>query len=129
LDTLGLGDFFLLIALAASIWVAIDSSKLLREIPAGRLKTEWYEATSPTAWFFYCLIIWVVAIPVYLAVSRPKYISLAESDQGLPGFFIVTGVMRETREDVRDSIHAESLENAKVKAELSGIVVTKVERA
>lgn len=46
-----------------------------------------------------------------------------------PGTFLVIGVDRESGLDVRDYIKAESPANAKVKAELKGVVVTEVQRA
>jgi hypothetical protein len=46
-----------------------------------------------------------------------------------PGRFKVTGVDRQTRMDTVWHCHAENEANARVKAELEGIVVTGVERA
>jgi hypothetical protein len=46
-----------------------------------------------------------------------------------PGRFVVKGVDRETRMDTQWVCEAESEANARVKAELEGIVVTAVERA
>jgi hypothetical protein len=51
---------------------------------------------------------------------------VAEEDG--PGTFRVTGVDRTSSVDVTDHIAAESAANARVKAELRGIVVTKIDR-
>jgi hypothetical protein len=51
---------------------------------------------------------------------------LAETDG--PGKFRITGVDQRTSLDVTDYITADSAANAKVKAELRGIVVTKIDR-
>ena len=45
-----------------------------------------------------------------------------------PGRFKVTGVHKDTRQDTTWYCDADSAENAKVKAELEGIIVTRVER-
>lgn len=45
-----------------------------------------------------------------------------------PGRFKVTGVQKDTRQDMTWYCDADSAENAKVKAELEGIIVTGVER-
>lgn len=45
-----------------------------------------------------------------------------------PGRFKISGVRKDTRQDVTWYCDAHSAENAKVKAELEGIVVTAVER-
>jgi hypothetical protein len=62
--------------------------------------------------------------------------TLEEEDQADPepmipvpaagGYFTVSGVDRTTRQDVTLQYHADSPENAKVKAELEGIAVTRV---
>lgn len=44
------------------------------------------------------------------------------------GSYVVCGVRKETREDYRQTIHADSRANAVVKAELDGVVVTRVEK-
>lgn len=46
-----------------------------------------------------------------------------------PGRFKVSGVRKDTRQDVTWFCEADSPENAKVKAELEGIIVTGIERA
>lgn len=46
-----------------------------------------------------------------------------------PGTFRVYGVDQKTSRDVTENIPADSSANAKVKAELRGIVVTRIERA
>jgi hypothetical protein len=45
-----------------------------------------------------------------------------------PGRFKVTGVHKDTRQDMTWYCEADSAENAKVKAELEGIIVTRIER-
>ena len=46
-----------------------------------------------------------------------------------PGRYKVTGVDRETKTDCVQYYEATSLDNVRVKAELDGIVVTRIERA
>jgi hypothetical protein len=43
-----------------------------------------------------------------------------------PGHYHIEGVDRNTKNDITRDIHADSLANAKVKAELDGIIVTSV---
>lgn len=47
----------------------------------------------------------------------------------VPCRFKVSGVRKDTRQDVTWCCEADSVENAKVKAELEGIIVTGIERA
>lgn len=60
---------------------------------------------------------------------QPLPTALDSSDIVGPGRFKVTGVDRQTRMDTVWHCQAESEANARVKAELEGIVVTGVERA
>lgn len=50
-------------------------------------------------------------------------------DEPRAGRFKITGVDRATKMDTTWHVQADNIDNAKVKAELEGIVVTKVERA
>lgn len=43
-----------------------------------------------------------------------------------PGHYRIEGVDRNTKNDVTREVHADSLANAKVKAELDGIIVTSI---
>lgn len=49
-------------------------------------------------------------------------------DAGGPGRFRIEGVVRTTGADIKLHVEAESIANAKVKAELKGIVVTAIDR-
>jgi hypothetical protein len=60
---------------------------------------------------------------------QPLPTTLDSSDLVGPGRFKVTGVDRQTRMDTVWHCQAENEANARVKAELEGIVVTAVERA
>ena len=53
----------IIIVLGTSIWVAFDASS----IGAGRRSG----TTGPAAWFLFCLLLWIVGFPVYLA-NRSK---------------------------------------------------------
>ena len=53
----------IIIVLGTSIWVAFDASS----IGAGKRSG----TTGPAAWFVFCLLLWIVGFPVYLA-SRSK---------------------------------------------------------
>jgi hypothetical protein len=59
----------------------------------------------------------------------------AQQDRGRPAAvtptpqtYRISGVRRDTRQDVTIDVQAESPENARVKAELDGVTVTKIER-
>lgn len=60
------------------------------------------------------------------AATPPPFAARAEDP---PGTFVVTGVDKESGLDVTEYIPAVSSANAKVKAELKGVVVTGVRRA
>ncbi len=71
------------------------------------------------------------------AASEPKRRPALVSDDSLfapapttdgPGRFALYGVDRETAMDTRIVIDADSADNAKVKAELRGVLVTRIER-
>jgi hypothetical protein len=49
--------------------------------------------------------------------------------RGRAGAFRISGVDRQSKLDATDYIQADSPENAKAKAELNGMIVTKIERA
>jgi hypothetical protein len=53
----------IIIVLGTSIWVAFDASS----IGAGKRSG----TTGPAAWFLFCLLLWIVGFPVYLA-NRSK---------------------------------------------------------
>jgi hypothetical protein len=53
----------ILIVLGTTIWVAFDASS----IGAGKRSG----TTGPAAWFLFCLLLWIVGFPVYLA-NRSK---------------------------------------------------------
>ena len=53
-----------LIVIGTSIWVLIDTSK--RGIKAGEVSG--IKGTSPAAWFAFCLLVWIIGFPLYLAI-------------------------------------------------------------
>jgi hypothetical protein len=61
--------FIVLVVVVAgtSIWVLVDSTQLgaKRDLAGGAA------GTSPAAWFFGCLLFWIVVFPMYL-YSRDK---------------------------------------------------------
>lgn len=64
-----------LIVAGTSIWVLVDSTNLGAE----RDKAIGMAGTSPAAWFFGCLLFWIIVFPLYL-YQRPK-IAAAFSDE------------------------------------------------
>lgn len=71
----------------------------------------------------------LVALIVVLASRGRGSVPPAFPVQPLgPGRFKVTGVHKDTRQDMTWHCEADSPENATVKAELEGIIVTRVER-
>jgi hypothetical protein len=103
---------------------------------------------APIHWFILGLVvilvvagvIWIISAGVARGVrsANPPHANaephsppggfpvVAEADG--PGTFRVTGVDRQTTLDVTDHIPADSAANARVKAELRGIVVTRIDR-
>ena len=60
--------------------------------------------------------------------SGPAPTPPAQEDEGGPGTFRVEGVRKESQEDDEMVIEAKSIANARVKAEMAGLVVTSVKR-
>ena len=58
--------------IGSSVWVLIDSSKLREN---GK-EVSRLAATSPLVWFVCCLLLWIVAFPLYL-ITRPKLLQAA----------------------------------------------------
>ena len=56
-------DLILIIAVATSIWVAVDASAI--GVKKGQLKG--LAGMGPAGWFFACLLLWIVGFPFYLA--------------------------------------------------------------
>jgi len=63
-----------IIVVATAIWVGVDASNLMKEIPhADRIKISSF-CSSPVIWILGTLLLWIVAFPWYLA-TRGKYVS------------------------------------------------------
>lgn len=66
-----LGIILVLVIIATSIWVAIDSSNL----GAGRgALGGGFLDMGPASWFFVCLLLWIIGFPCYL-VARSKLVA------------------------------------------------------
>ena len=61
-----------LVVIGTTIWVAFDTKKI--GVKAGRLGGGFFDVGRWT-WVFACLILWIVAFPVYLG-KRSEYIRL-----------------------------------------------------
>jgi hypothetical protein len=70
------------------------------------------------------VLVWVVAAGVRMGTTR----SVRAGIDDRPGRFRVHGVDRDTKMDTTWRCNADSAGNAKIKAELEGIVVSRVER-
>jgi hypothetical protein len=88
-------------------------------------------------------IVWIISLGVSKGVRsaqspppavlggidpRSAFPVVAEEVSDRPGKFRISGVDKQTGMDVTDHVTADSAANAKVKAELRGIVVTRIER-
>lgn len=58
----------MIVVIASSIWVLIDA----RSIGVQKGQISGIANIGPVAWFFACLLLWIVAFPMYLA-KRPEY--------------------------------------------------------
>lgn len=56
------------IVIASSIWVVADAKTI--GIQKGQIKG--FTDLGPWGWFFACLLLWIIAFPVYLA-KRSEY--------------------------------------------------------
>ncbi len=63
----------LAVVIWTSVWVGIDATRLMRDIPKEELK-KISSATTTTDWVAGCLLLWIVCLPWYL-VTRSKYIA------------------------------------------------------
>jgi hypothetical protein len=59
----------LLVVLAADAWVYSDARKRLQEGERVTFAAGSFRVATPEAWFFGCLILWVVFFPLYLTVT------------------------------------------------------------
>ena len=80
-----LGLLIVLVIAGTSIWVLIDSV----HIGAKRDRSAGMAGTSPAAWFFGCLLMWIVAFPLYL-FSRDK-IKVAAAGRNAAGATLAAG--------------------------------------
>lgn len=68
---------FRLLIVACAIWVGFDSARLgaKRGVLGGGIAD-----IGPVSWFFCVLLLWIIAMPLYLA-TRPKYVVLHQRQQ------------------------------------------------
>ena len=70
-------SLLLLAVVGTSIWVAVEASNLRARpgvLGGGLLDM------GPVAWFFCCLLFWIVGFPAYL-LTRPRYVAAARQLQ------------------------------------------------
>jgi hypothetical protein len=77
------------IVIVSSIWVLIDA----RSIGVKNGQIRGIANMGPAAWFFVCLLLWIIGFPMYLA-KRPEYKRLNGkiSSNALPTFIGVTAI-------------------------------------
>lgn len=63
-----MSEIFILIVIGTSIWVLFDAKSI--GIQKGQIKG--VLDMGPFGWFFCCLLLWIVAFPIYLA-KRSEY--------------------------------------------------------
>jgi hypothetical protein len=63
-----------LLVIGSAIWVAVDASRL--DAKRGALGGGLLDM-GPAAWFFACLLFWIITLPCYLA-TRPKLVRRAQ---------------------------------------------------
>jgi len=59
--------FILLLVIVTSIWVFVDAKKI--GVQKGQVKG--LADLGPASWLFACLLLWIVAFPLYL-IKRPE---------------------------------------------------------
>jgi hypothetical protein len=62
-------EFVFLMVAATSLWVLVDANSI--GVKSGSLKGGFFDM-GPAGWFFSCILLWIVAFPVYLA-KRSEY--------------------------------------------------------
>ena len=72
-----MGDFFLVVVIATSIWVLIDA----KTIGVKKGQIEGMGNLGPWGWFFVCLLLWIIGFPFYLA-KRPEFKRINAEPQG-----------------------------------------------
>ena len=77
----------LLIVIGTSIWVAVAASSL----GVGKGLVSGAADMGPMGWLCACLLLWIVAFPMYLA-KRPRLIAASQALQGHVESAVVTGV-------------------------------------
>jgi hypothetical protein len=84
---------------------------------------------GPLEWVVILLVFSIpVAFLIVAAILMTRRIQKSQAMADGPGRFCVLGVDRTTRMDRELVIAAASLENARIKAELEGIIVTRISR-
>ncbi len=71
-----MGTFIMLVILGTSIWVFFDA----RAIGVKKGMVKGLADMGPWAWFFVCLLLWIVGFPAYLAM-RGKYRQIKEQSR------------------------------------------------
>jgi hypothetical protein len=122
--------------LASSIWVLFDANKLMIGLTKEeRRSVSSRGALSPAGWFLVSLLLWIIGFPWYVSIrngyaaaqARKRAAITQSRPPGVPGRYVVVGVDRETKLDTTWRVTAANRENARVKAELEGIIVTSIE--
>jgi hypothetical protein len=122
-----------LIFLAGCIWITRDSARLMRGLTEDeRLSVSKWGGRSPGTWLFGFIFAWPLILPWYLIV-RPKYkrLQATRSDRSHSVAiqrqrYRVVGVHRKTGAETVHDFTASNQANARVMAELQGLVVTSV---
>jgi len=60
--------YILLLVVVTSIWVFVDAKKI--GVKKGQVKG--LADLGPAGWLFACLLLWIVAFPLYL-IKRPEF--------------------------------------------------------
>ncbi len=79
-----------LVIFASSIWAGVDAFGYLKIYPGTRGPAN----TTPLAWFFGVLLLWIILFPVYLIFRRrpPTVTTQAINPQTAPAPFLHEGV-------------------------------------
>lgn len=69
-----------LAVIGSAVWMGVDSSNLMRDIPEDARKQISSLAPSPAVWVVGALFLWIVAFPLYL-MTRSKYVQYHQSQE------------------------------------------------
>jgi hypothetical protein len=73
-------EFILLVVVGTSIWVLIDAKSI--GVEKGKIKG--VANMGPWGWFFSCLLLWIIAFPLYLG-NRGKFKQIDSTGQAKSG--------------------------------------------